>query len=209
MFECKLLNTPTDLTTNELAVYIYRGNVDRCFYDNNTKPYFNIHQIYEIKKELGEMSEAHKKNKSYIGSGRNYDWNSLSTQDYMRKFSEKVKDTYQDELADVVIRVLDLSGYKNLSLNDIDFNVPLSTDEKDARINDNPYELSKRLFEIDRLVDTVYIHYNDAVLLTNTINNILTACNRLAKDLVIDLEWHIAAKLNFNKRRLPYHGKKY
>lgn len=112
-------------------------------------------------------------------------------------FKETVKDTAEDELADVVIRItscLAACGYK-MQIDCVDVFDALEIDTFDAHV-------SELIFEFMR---NVAIHGNDNEELEYTAH----ACFAFAKHLGIDLEWHIEAKLNYNKTRPYLHGKTY
>lgn len=86
--------------------------------------------------ELSEAMEAHRKN--------NFTKHKISTDDVRRSFSnvlffeENIKDTFEDELADVIIRVLDLCEYLKI---DIDLHIK-------AKMN---YNLSRPKLNGDKL----------------------------------------------------------
>lgn len=70
--------------------------------------------------ELSEALESNRKNKHFDDKWRDLDWNSMSEENFKEAFELHVKDTVEDEIADVQIRNLDLTG--NLEL-DLDFHV--------------------------------------------------------------------------------------
>ena len=87
---------------NTLSKEIHAANVKKGF--------------YEEEKNIGEMLEAHRKDNwssvissySYLFEKGDDAFNSL--------FESLIKDTFEDELADTVIRCLDLAGYLDIDI---------------------------------------------------------------------------------------------
>lgn len=126
-------NTQTTLCEglNQSAEIIHSNNKEKGFY--NEKPHVGV-LLMLVVSELGEAMEAHRK-------GRFTDLCEPDLKEVpptITDFEVRIKDTFEDEIADAVIRLLDLSAF-----------------------------------------------------------------------LGIDLEWHINAKVNYNKARPFLHGKKY
>ncbi len=90
---------------------------DKGFYDTDTR---NIGEaLMLIVSELGEALEAHRKGIHTIPYARqslhgpnlkitNTEWKEL--------FEDIIKDTFEDEIADVFIRLFDLCGYLNIPI---------------------------------------------------------------------------------------------
>ena len=90
----------------KLAKEIYLNNAEKGFWDNRKRDCFSLRQALGlIQSEFFEAFEALRKNKfcnvSTIATGAAFD---------VAQFTNEVKDTYEDELSDVEIRVLDLIG---------------------------------------------------------------------------------------------------
>ena len=111
----------TDLIgLNALAERIHKRNVEKGFYDDDNKPegkYLLSHQLLEIMKEVAEASEADKTGK--LAQSNDVVW-CLSSNDRahitQEEFPAKIKDTFQDEIADVFIRLLDLVGHCKIDI---------------------------------------------------------------------------------------------
>ena len=97
----------------KLSSEIYAANKAKGFYD---KPRENGTTLMLIVSELAEAMEADR------GRGNTLDRNYFERgiQDYPdsfeKFFKENVKDTYEDELADALIRILDHCGAKNIDI---------------------------------------------------------------------------------------------
>lgn len=83
---------------NHIANYIHSGNKSRGFWDGDK----NIGELLMlVVSELGEALEADRK-------GKHIDISQLEPGTYI--FKDIVKDTFEDEIADAIIRLFDLCG---------------------------------------------------------------------------------------------------
>jgi len=139
-----------------------------------------------IVSELGEALEAHR-------CGRFADWDNynikypISKYDKTERFEKYIKDTFEDEIADVFIRIFDLCGYQDRKL------MILSSEEWITK-SDN---IGRLLLEITKYVCNG--HINEAL------NGLIQFCDRFN----IPIEKHIEAKMAYNRTRPHKHGKKY
>jgi NTP pyrophosphatase (non-canonical NTP hydrolase) len=109
------------LDINDLAWTIHQGNVDKGFYD---APPNNATALMLIVSELSEALEADRTGKhadiNYFIDRKNEIENSkgkeLDNEEYARLFKATIKDTYEDEIADAVIRLLDHCGYRGIDI---------------------------------------------------------------------------------------------
>ena len=101
---------------NRLAKEIHKNNVDKGFYDKEEK---NIGEMIAlIHSEASEALEADRKG-NYAEMDETL-WNDMNhdpAENYFpHAFQEYCKDTFEDELADIMIRVMDLAHYKGIDL---------------------------------------------------------------------------------------------
>jgi NTP pyrophosphatase (non-canonical NTP hydrolase) len=109
-------------------------------------------------------------------------------------FEEKVKDSVGDELADAVIRILDLAGRHNINMEGIITTQDIVSRKKS--FTENIYSIVK---------DLVNYRYS----LDEQLNYARLEICRLAQILEIDIVKHINLKMMYNKMRIKLHGKKY
>lgn len=97
---------------NNLAVQIHANAKSKGFYDSEK----NIGEMLcLIHSEVSEAMEADRKDRyattSIVGING---W--VKDVDFLRAYKEKVKDTFEAELADIMIRVMDLAAFKGIDL---------------------------------------------------------------------------------------------
>jgi NTP pyrophosphatase (non-canonical NTP hydrolase) len=110
---------------NNLAKEIHENAKSKGFFDSEK----NIGEMLcLIHSEVSEALEADRKNKYYSNiedskkwfiqglADANYGASFNSTESFKNEFLNSVKDTFEDELADVIIRVLDLCAFKGIDI---------------------------------------------------------------------------------------------
>lgn len=99
-------------TINELSKEIHKINVKNGFYEGEK----NIGEMLAlIHSEVSESLEADRKSRYMNGSIRAVNgW--FETDKFKEGFEFAVKDTFEDELADIMIRVMDLAQFKGIDL---------------------------------------------------------------------------------------------
>ena len=102
---------------NKSAEIIFQNNKAKGFWDNER----NVGELLMlVTSELGEAMEAHRKGKFANLERLEFELSPNSELPYERhlsaKFEMHVKDTFEDEIADAVIRLLDLSAGLGIDL---------------------------------------------------------------------------------------------
>lgn len=104
---------------NKLAQEIHKNAKAKGFYETER----NIAEMLcLIHSEVSEALECDRKTKEVKQPLKWEDDSAFkilyyeSDDDFNEKFEENIKDTFADELADVMIRVMDLAAYKNIDL---------------------------------------------------------------------------------------------
>ena len=96
---------------NKLSKEIHEITKSKGFYDTER----NMGEILcLIHSEVSEALEADRANKT--SSTEISELMILNDVDFKAKFEESTKNTFEDELADILIRVMDLAGYKDIDL---------------------------------------------------------------------------------------------
>lgn len=193
---------------NELAQKIHENAKAKGFWDapRNTGEVFML-----IVSELGEALEAHRKGKranmkqhasvGHNGTVTDEEWFKIS-------FENCIKDTFEDEIADVVIRILDWCAFAE---------IPLEYDKDSV----NEFELGnigEALMSVTGSVWGAYVS-SEAYRLYPTVDNaqdishdVHAALDKLfgiANCIGFDLFRHIELKMQYNATRERLHGKKY
>ena len=103
---------------NKLAQEIHQNAIDKGFFEKEK----NIGEMLcLIHSEVSEALEADRKDKYadvlYIlkMEDEGYDWQN-SELSFTSAFEKNIKNTFEDELADVMIRVMDLAAFKGIDL---------------------------------------------------------------------------------------------
>ncbi|MBP5425098.1 MAG: hypothetical protein J6Y33_03380 [Prevotella sp.] len=114
-------------------------------------------------------------------------------------FETFIKDTVEDEMADVCIRLFDIAGMKNWRL---------SVGE-DMRLENYYLELlrsrtfTENAYDLCRQMTLLYD------LIQSDVEVVLYYVICWAKAEGVDIEWHISRKMEYNEQRARLHGKKY
>lgn len=186
---------------NLLAVLIHDNAVQHGFWDDFTSA---EHFLCLVVCELAEMVEANRKGRMANMASFEHCINekpskheaATEEQRYAYWFEAYIKDTVQDEMADTVIRLLDLAAGKHIEVTAFD--------------SDCNYCGVVRKF--DTLTENTWnimgVITKNGVL-RYMLNKALRSMGELAEKFEVDLWWHVQAKMRYNKIRPYKHNKKY
>lgn len=107
-------------------------------------------------------------------------------------FEQFIKDSVEDELADVAIRLFDLAGALYIEPH----RIIMRTEFEGLSFTEMAYKICKFLVN-----DNLTIAHKVCAALNHTVY--------WAESLNIDLEWHIEKKMKYNESRPNKHGKRY
>lgn len=185
------------MTLNELAKKAHENAVKKGFWDCKTSIYhFIMLAITEIAEAVEADRNAKYANLSEVKEETSFDPRTFNKNNryFKETFVKYIKNTVEDELADVAIRLADLSGSLGIEFEDEDAR-PIDFFGT-ASFTENAYDLTN--------------------LLTNsnfgTEMKIKTAFKFLfgwAISLNINLWYHIKKKMEYNELRGVLHGKRY
>lgn len=193
---------------NTLRDHAYKSACEHGFHD---KELSDEHLIMLVITELAEAVDADRKGrKANVNEFNRWqrDFVPRIEEGKIRAFKEDfeacLKDTIEDELADAVIRLLDLAGLRNISLESAMQDISSECiDESAASCNDETFT------ETIYAISTLPARYDGIFNFTTTVNDMIVEIFGLAKHLEADLFWHIEQKMKYNKLRPKMHGKAY
>lgn len=185
------------MNLNELRDHAYKTACDHGFHDEELS---NEHCLCLVISELMEAVEADRKGRlgKKCKSRFEMDYNRYPAlveeeKRFKCSFEKNVKDSLPNELADAVIRLLDLAGLRNFNLNRFS---PVNVVLRGKTFTENIYAIVKEI------MDSKYS-------LEEQVNYVITQVFALADILGVDLLWHINQKMRYNELRENKHGKKY
>lgn len=147
-----------------------------------------------VDSEMSEALDAFRANKRLVLSVHTLSDLSLDfekdSSNFVKIFKENIKDTFEDEIADVFIRVLDVCGLLSIELDDLKIFASCETFIKDAK-------------HFKKLIVSCY----DAPFTKTQAALLLGYTYEIARNYKIDLEEHILLKLQYNRTRGKRHGK--
>lgn len=182
-------------------------------YDNAVKHGFHEkmltveHMMMLVLSEIGEAVEADRRNlhANLIG------FENCNDLTYNDRFKNYVKDSVEDEMADVAIRLFDLCGALNIT--PTDRFESYSELFKDFRKNYQRHSFCERAF----VLSAILCHADGASVtddgsgksLPDIIGAALFFLFAMADDMNVDFIRHIELKMEYNETRPKKHGKKY
>lgn len=199
---------------NALRDKAYKNACEHGFHE---KEYSDDHYLMLVICELAEAVEADRSN----------NWNRRAKVDLFKKklensricqgldptiskergyevaYNETIKGSIEEELADVVIRLLDFAGLRGI-------NLELANGDIDDCIEDMAEACKDETFtESIYSISTLPVRYDGIFDLPTAVNDMILSIFGLAKHLNIDLLWHIEMKMKYNELREYKHGKRY
>ena len=192
-----------NMNLNELRNRAYKTAREHGFHD---KELSNEHLLCLVISELMEAIEADRKGK-YFPIDEIEEYNNLQKGEFrIPVFKNYIKDTVEDELADVVIRLLDLAGLRSIDLSALQ--EPLFN-----KFNINP-EFIRWKFQLKEMSFTERIFFLCSIFssgegIEDIVRSAILTIFLNADILGIDLLWHIDQKMKYNELRPAMHGKKY
>lgn len=183
---------------NILSRDVFEANKAKGFHNENNN---DAHYLMLVITELSEAVEAHRKGKfadtnTYkrcIEDSENLGYDCMEYK--LCVFKHHIKDTLEDELADAIIRLLDLAGLRKYVFRDAILTSEIV--KKEITFTENIFEICKSL---------IYYKYSMIERIYFSILNI----EFLSKEIMgIDIWEHVELKLWYNTTREKMHGKKY
>ena len=185
----------SDLVSNSYRVAHQHG-----FHDDYHSP---AHYMMLVLSEIGEMVEADRKNRH-----ADVAFYTTSSGLGLAAFESLIKDTFEDEMADVVIRLCDFCGSLNVLPYTNDVMVDMSEEFAkfwgDKSVCEQCFALSSMVVDIER----ASYDANDSEM-RKRLGSTLSFVFEMANYHGIDLLWHVDRKMEYNESRPRRHGKAY
>lgn len=186
----------------KIEEYTNRAYATACSHGFHDEELSVGHLLMLVITEVSEAVEADRKGRNRAAVEIFVD--ALRNVKFTKAFEDYIKDSVPDEFADVCIRLFDLLGVLNKKER-IDFDMlryAINTSKKSVGFDTMSF--TERAYALcDILTGT---HKAIAV---RQIRRALAFMIHWAKDLNIDLDWHIEMKMKYNEFRASKHGKKY
>ena len=179
------------LVFDNIAKEAHANVVEHGFWDVRMS---NEHYLMLVISEVAEAVEADRKG-NWACDKPEYDLYVEGHKSRFITFKESIKDTVEDELADVVIRLCDLAGAEGIEFDKL---MPLRyiRNFEKFSFSENAFALCKGLCK-----ESIYLH--------KRIQWGLWYVQAWAQHMNINLEWHVTQKMAINATRPAKHGKAY
>lgn len=179
--------------------FIHRAYDTACSHGFHDVEHTDIHYLMLVLSDICEMVVADCKNRRANRAGFEkcvgLTWND--------RFKDYVKDSLEDELADVVIRLCDFCGLRGL--------IPLMSNEGVIEMREEfesifgDMSVCEQCFSLSCLVMDLARKEKKE----RNLGMILSFCFEFARHHGIDLAWNVEQKLRYNETRPHKNGKKY
>jgi len=173
---------------NELSNKAHEDAVEKGFYSPAPS---NSKSILLILSGVSKALEADRNNKHCNLFDLRYHLRTGTNQEFKSFFKNEIKDTFQDELADICIRLLDYAGSMGYKFSANPWLVLYNKFDKFQFL----FKLSETLISIKNYENAI----NESIYL------IIIYCDQYS----IDIEKHIELKMKYNKLREYKNGKAY
>lgn len=196
---------------NQLAKDVYKANKAKGFHD---KEQSNETLLMLVITELSEAVEADRSGKRanvrlFNAFDKPYEYDQGKHKDRYNRpshdafsFNSTIKDSIEDELADAVIRLLDLAGLRGIEILQENFD-----------FYDNNVEEFSQVFGATPFATQVwhciYLAIFSKFLLSDKISEGIAFLEAICNLLQIDIWLHVELKLKYNQTRPQKHGKEY
>lgn len=186
---------------NELALKAYESAKARGFHKEK---HSDGHYIMLVACELAEAIEADRKNSRADRRTYNFLLQEYGEVVERHLFEMHIKDTLEDELADAVIRLLNYSGMKGISIPEGYITEKTIKSALDNTFNANEWKGLKTFAE------KVFVAVGANICLAiETPESTMFSIFVIAEHYGIDLLWFIHEKMRYNENREYLHGKQY
>ncbi len=196
------------MNQNNYDEYVKRAYETACKHGFHDKDLPLAHWLMLAITEVSEMVEADRNGKRAQVAMFKRECQSPQPKDRVKAhwqfcFEQFVKDTVEDEMADVCIRLFDLAGEARCGIYEVDYTEWRFGEMKKLFMNN---EFPVKAYELCLILAERRIYPGT---LEMVISSAISFLCYWAKTENIDLEWHINQKMWYNEHRARLHGKKY
>lgn len=189
--------------TNE---YIERAHKMACNHGFHDKELSIEHCLMLVITEISEMVEADRKNKRAQVAMYKHEIATPqpeNSKDAHKKFCFEtfIKDTFEDEMADVCIRLYDTAGTFGVSFEENEMDIDM---HKEYEEHLSSLSLTEKSFALCGVLLKA-LEYRPKEIIGSS----LCLIELIAEEMHIDLFWFIEQKMEYNETRKKLHGKKY
>jgi len=177
---------------NQLKTEAHNTAVEHGFYDTL---HSKQHYMMLIITEVAEAVQADRLNNHADMDAYNKHLNQRGTE---TAFTDYIKGTVEDEIADITIRILDYAGYRDIPL-------VVHHIEKGGMRN---VEFTDVAIEIVQDLCTVQYRYKLSEL-KRLLSTVIAEVEYWAQSMGFDLWQFVRLKMDYNKTRPTRHGKRY
>lgn len=183
-----------------LADRAYKINATNGFHKAEDEPQFMEYKyLMLVITEIAEAVEADRK-------GNRADRDAFETRtnvhpEFVERFEAYIKDSLEDEFADVFIRLVDMVEVFNLDV------APFISQRK--IVTDTVWNEFKDSTFVEKSYILVRLLTHHQYTLEQMVGFAIVYVELFAEQLGIDLEWHVERKLDYNETRGLKHGKSY
>lgn len=196
----------SNIDLNQLRDRAYQCALDHGFHEQELS---NEHFLMLVITEFSEAIEADRMDKRADKFGfdvalANAHQGVVRPDWFQYAYNRCIKGSVEEELADAVIRLLDLAGLRNISLDSA------QKDLSEGYVNEMADACKDETFtESVYAILSLPIKYKTIYDFSIIINDSIVSLFGLAEYTGIDLLWHIEQKMQYNELRENKHEKKY
>lgn len=178
-----------EIDMNLLRDKVYQNAVNHGWHDEKKS---DEHWLCMVITELMEAVDADRKGrKADVRQFKDYmSLKERTKEEFDYAFSHGIKDTVEDELADVCIRMLDFAGVIDFDLNELDYDGSDTEDYSELTFTESMYTIIRCMYEFS----------------SNQIDSMLNEIFAFCRSRDIDIFWFIEQKMKYNESRPFKHG---
>ena len=178
------------MNRNEISENVHKNAVEHGFWDVRNS---NEHCLMLIFTEVAELVEADRK--SLIADKQKFNEWLLSGNSHELAFEKFIKNSIEDEFADIYIRLADLAGALGIDFDNMRTRRYYQAFDK--------FSLTENAFTLIKILS------DDRIGIKKRIQLGMGFIEDWTKQHGVNLEWHISQKMKYNQSREIMHGKKY